>query len=59
MGLSSEEQIRNAYGRILKNANKYRHGARIQGVLVQELVDDGLECMVWDQKRSDIWSHSR
>jgi len=46
LGLSSEEQIRNAYGRILENANKYRHDARIQGVLVQELVDDGLECMV-------------
>ncbi|HPU69373.1 MAG TPA: acetate--CoA ligase family protein [Acetomicrobium flavidum] len=46
LNLNGEEQIRNAYGRILENARKHCPDAQIEGVLVQEMVSDGLECMI-------------
>ena len=41
-----EEELRNTYGRILEKAVKARPGARIRGVLVQEMVSGGQECIV-------------
>ncbi len=41
-----EEELRNTYGRILEKAVKAKEGARIKGVLVQEMVDGGQECIV-------------
>ena len=44
--MQNEEQIRNAYGRILEKARKFNAEANIEGVLVQEMVGSGLECMI-------------
>jgi acyl-CoA synthetase (NDP forming) len=41
-----EEELRNTYGRILERAVKARPDARIKGVLVQEMVSGGQECIV-------------
>jgi acyl-CoA synthetase (NDP forming) len=41
-----EEELRNTYGRILEKAAKAKPGARIKGVLVQEMVSGGQECIV-------------
>ena len=41
-----EEELRNTYGRILEKAVKAKPGARIKGVLVQEMVSGGQECIV-------------
>jgi len=46
LNLQNEEQIRNAYGRILEKARKFNAEANIEGVLVQEMVGSGLECMI-------------
>jgi len=44
--VKDEEELRNTYGRILEKAVKARTGARIKGVLVQEMVSGGQECIV-------------
>ena len=44
--LKDEEELRNAYGRLLERSIKARPGARIRGVLVQEMVTGGVECMI-------------
>lgn len=44
--VKDEEELRNTYGRILEKAVKARTGARIRGVLVQEMVSGGQECIV-------------
>ncbi len=44
--LYSEEELRNAYGRLLERARTFAPHAHIQGVLVQEMVEEGLECLV-------------
>lgn len=41
-----EEELRNTYGRILEKAVKAKPGARIRGVLVQEMISGGQECIV-------------
>jgi acyl-CoA synthetase (NDP forming) len=41
-----EEELRNTYGRILEKAVKAKPGVRIKGVLVQEMVSGGQECIV-------------
>ncbi|HPJ24755.1 MAG TPA: acetate--CoA ligase family protein [Synergistaceae bacterium] len=46
LNIRGEEQLRNAYGRILEKARLYSPRAEIRGVLVQEMVPQGLECMV-------------
>ena len=46
LNVRGEEQLRNAYGRILEKARLYSPGAEVRGVLVQEMVPQGLECMV-------------
>jgi acyl-CoA synthetase (NDP forming) len=46
LNLKSEEELRNAYGRLLERAHKAVPDANIQGVLIQEMVSDGAECMI-------------
>lgn len=43
LNLQDEEELRNAYGRTLEKARKTNPGARIRGVLVQEMVRGGSE----------------
>lgn len=46
LNLTSEEEVRNAYGRLLERARKALPEATIQGVLIQEMVSGGVECMI-------------
>lgn len=46
LNLKSEEELRNAYGRLLERARKAVPDANIQGVLIQEMVSGGAECMI-------------
>lgn len=46
LGVSSEEEFREAYAEILENARKYKPEAKIDGVLVQEMIQAGTEVIV-------------
>ena len=46
LGLTTEADIRQAYAQVLAAARNYRPGARIAGVLVQEMVPRGVEMML-------------
>ncbi len=44
--LKDEEELRNAFGRLLERSLKAMPGARVRGMLVQEMVTGGVECMI-------------
>lgn len=44
--LKDDEELRNAYGRLLERSAKAVPEARIRGVLIQEMVSGGVECMI-------------
>jgi acyl-CoA synthetase (NDP forming) len=46
VNLKSAVEVRNAYGKILENANKYNSAAKIVGVLVQEMAPQSTEVIV-------------
>lgn len=46
LNLRSEEDVRRAYGEIMGRARQYRPGADIAGVLVQEMIEGGVEVIV-------------
>jgi acyl-CoA synthetase (NDP forming) len=46
VNLKSAVEVRNAYGKILENANKYTSAAKIVGVLVQEMAPQSTEVIV-------------
>lgn len=46
LGLGGDEALTNAYGRILESALRFAPEGVIQGVLVQEMVREGFECLV-------------
>lgn len=46
LDLADDEDVKNAYGRLLENASRHVKGAEIQGILVQEMVSGGLEFFV-------------
>jgi acetate---CoA ligase (ADP-forming) len=46
LGLSGDEQVQRAYQEVIQAAKAYKPGARIEGVLVQEMVTDGHEVLV-------------
>lgn len=46
LNLTSEEEVREAYADILQNARKYKPDARINGVLVQEMLPKGIEVII-------------
>ena len=46
LGAASAEQVEAAYLRVVENVKAARPGARFDGVLVQEMVSDGLEVIV-------------
>lgn len=54
LNLRTEEELQNAYGRILERAVRSSPDAVIDGVLVQEMVSDGIECMV-GMKRDSVF----
>ncbi len=46
LGISSDRDVDGACRRILDNARKYHAGAKIDGILVQEMVTQGVEVIV-------------
>ena len=46
LGVSGEAAVRRAYDEVMVAAKAYKPGARIEGVLVQEMVADGHEMLV-------------
>lgn len=46
LNLKDPEEVRNAYGRLLERAGQHAPEANISGVLVQEMVQGGVECMI-------------
>jgi len=46
LNIGSDEELASAHGEILENARAYNRSARIEGVLVQEMVKDGLEAIL-------------
>ena len=46
VGLTNQDALRAAYGEVLANAEAYAPGARIDGVLIGEMVRDGTEVIV-------------
>jgi acyl-CoA synthetase (NDP forming) len=46
LNLASDEEVRRAYKEVLANARSYAPQAHLEGVLVQEMVRDGVEVIV-------------
>ena len=46
LGVDSEASLRRSYTEIIENAQKYNPKARINGVLVQEMIQGGTEVMI-------------
>ena len=46
LGLNSAASVAAAFDEIMRNARAYRPGARIEGVLVQEMVSGGIEAIL-------------
>lgn len=46
LNVDSDENVREAYSEILRNAKHYNSSARINGVSVQEMVTDGIELIL-------------
>jgi len=46
LGVATEHELIRAYDAIMRNAADYKPGARIDGVLVQEMVSGGIEAIV-------------
>lgn len=44
--LTSDDDVRDAYERVLDNARRFKPGAQISGVLVQEMVPEGRELIL-------------
>lgn len=46
LGLGTDAELGAAYDEVLANARRYKAGAKIEGVLVQEMVKDGVEAIL-------------
>lgn len=46
LDLRTEEELRNAYGRLLQRVERTHPEAEVSGVMVQSMITDGLECMI-------------
>jgi 4-hydroxybutyryl-CoA synthetase (ADP-forming) len=46
VGVSSEQDVRDAFNQIINNAKKYNKDAAIKGILVQEMVKGGKELII-------------
>jgi len=44
--INNEEELKHAFNEVLGNSRKYKPDARINGALVQEMVQDGIEVIV-------------
>lgn len=57
VGLKNQEEIKKAYNEILENAMKYNPNAEIKGVIVQEMMDKGLE-LIFGIKKDPQFGHT-
>lgn len=48
--LKNSQEVRDGFEKIIENAKKYNENAKIIGVLVQEMVKDGHQCIVGVKK---------
>jgi acetate---CoA ligase (ADP-forming) len=46
LGIKTLKQAQNSYRKIIDNANRYKPGARINGILVEEMAGEGLEVIL-------------
>ncbi|MDY3867750.1 MAG: acetate--CoA ligase family protein, partial [Pyramidobacter sp.] len=46
LNLCTEEELRNAYGRILERVSRAHPDAVVEGVFAQKMVTGGIECMI-------------
>lgn len=46
VGVKNEEELKTAFNKILENARAYKADADINGILIQEMADKGLEMIV-------------
>jgi acyl-CoA synthetase (NDP forming) len=46
LNITSDPELASSYVEVLANARAYKKGARIEGVIVQEMVKDGLEAIL-------------
>lgn len=46
LNIKNEEEVRSSYKQIIKNAHAYKQEAEIRGVVVQKMVQDGIESIV-------------
>jgi 4-hydroxybutyryl-CoA synthetase (ADP-forming) len=50
VGLNNNDEVQRAFRSIIENARKYRTDAKIQGILVQEMVQSGKEIILGSKK---------
>jgi 4-hydroxybutyryl-CoA synthetase (ADP-forming) len=50
VGLKNNDEVQRAFRSIIENARKYRTDAKIQGILVQEMVQSGKEIILGSKK---------
>jgi 4-hydroxybutyryl-CoA synthetase (ADP-forming) len=50
VGLNNNDEVQRAFKSIIENARKYRTDAKIQGILVQEMVQSGKEIILGSKK---------
>ena len=50
VGLNNNDEVQRAFRSIIENARKYRTDAKIQGILVQEMVKSGKEIILGSKK---------
>lgn len=50
LSLKSADEIAKGYEKIISNAKQYDKSAKIQGVLVQEMITDGHQCIIGSKK---------
>ncbi len=46
LGIASDAELASAYDEVMANAKAYKPGAKIEGVLVQEMAGDGVEAIL-------------
>jgi acetyltransferase len=57
LDLASDQAVRSAYGEILANAERFAPDAEVQGVLVQEMLEGGVEVIIGATK-DPVFGHA-
>ncbi|MDW7669354.1 MAG: acetate--CoA ligase family protein [Bacillota bacterium] len=57
VGIENNEDLLEAYDRVINNAKKYNSNANIQGVIVQQMLSKGLE-VIFGVKKDEQFGHT-